>query len=427
MARSLRRTSRSAYQTATSVAMFAGLALAAAALTGCAGHGEYTKQHISAAQEKMAMLKSGTDWQMAQQQFLGGDLPKSLKTVDRSLAMNPNVPKSHVLRGRILMEMGRLEDARQSFLAAESLDPNVVDAQYYLGIIDERVAHFDDALKRYKNAMQLDTGNAQYVIAASEMLITQARLDEAETLLDERAQYFAYNPAVKQTQGHIAMLRNEYPKAVQCFNDALLLAPGDMHILEDMTHAQIGARQFADAEVNLTRILKAEHGETRRDLRELQARCLVALNRLVEARTLLMALTTDKDGGRDLYSWIELGNVCITLKDKINLRQAAARVQAMAPDRVDGYFLRAMYCRLDNRPEDALAAADTAISKTPKDPKGYLLRALVLKELDRPTEARETLARALQVDPNNEQAQALYATYGGDLRNTVTTHPDAAN
>ena len=423
MARFSRRTVRMAYQTAFSAALIVSVF----GLTGCGGHGKYTSEHISAAQEKMSMLKSGTEWQMAQQQFLGGDLPKSLKTVDRSLALNPRVPKSHVLRGRILLEMGRLEDARQSFLAAESLDPNIVDAQYYLGIIEERVGRFDEALVRYKSAMQLDTANAQYVIAASEMLIARGHLEQAETLLEERSQYFAYNPAVRQTQGHIAMLRGEHAKAVQCFNDALLLAPGDMRVLEDLAHAQIGARQFADAEVNLTRILNSDQGENRRDLRELKARCLLALNRPLEARELLLALTTDKDGGRDLQSWIELGNVSVTLKDKINLRQAAARVQAMAPDRVDGYFLRAMYCRLDNRPEDALLAADNAIAKTPTDPKAYLLKALVLKDLGRPTDARAAIARALQVDPNNAQAQALQGAYGVDAGTALTTHPDAAN
>ena len=59
------------------------LALAAAAtLAGCSGakHGQYTQEHLSAAQVKMDMLKAGTQWQMANQQFLSGDLSKSLKT-----------------------------------------------------------------------------------------------------------------------------------------------------------------------------------------------------------------------------------------------------------------------------------------------------------------------------------------------------------
>src|SRR5689334_14733375 len=89
------------------------LALAAclAALTGCAGHGQYTQEGIKTAEERLAQMKSGTEWQMAQQQFLAGDLDKALKTVDSSIGLNPKVAKSHTLRGRILIEKGQLEAA----------------------------------------------------------------------------------------------------------------------------------------------------------------------------------------------------------------------------------------------------------------------------------------------------------------------------
>src|SRR5687767_5935812 len=86
--------------------------LALLTLAGCAGHGNYTQERVNAAGARMSQLKSGTEWQMAQQQFLAGELDKSLKTVDRSIALNDQVPKSHTLRGRILVEKGRLEEAR---------------------------------------------------------------------------------------------------------------------------------------------------------------------------------------------------------------------------------------------------------------------------------------------------------------------------
>src|SRR5262245_50133544 len=123
--------------------------------SGCMGQGKWTKEGAVKAQDKMNVLKSGTDWGMAHQQFLAGDLEKSLKTIDRSIALNPNVPKSHILRGRIMLERTRLEDARAEFLEAERLDPANVDAQYYLGIVHERVSEPDEALARYRKAMEI--------------------------------------------------------------------------------------------------------------------------------------------------------------------------------------------------------------------------------------------------------------------------------
>src|SRR5262245_43766148 len=91
---------------------------AALTLAGCAQHGEYTKKHLNEAAERMSQMKSGTEWEMARQQYLAGDLDKALKTVDRSITLNDKVAKSHVLRGRILIEKGRMEEARQSLLKA---------------------------------------------------------------------------------------------------------------------------------------------------------------------------------------------------------------------------------------------------------------------------------------------------------------------
>lgn len=382
--------------------------------------GKYTQERVSIAKERMSQIKSGTEWQMARQQFEGGDLTKSLKTVDRSIALNPSVSKSHVLRGRILLEQGRLEDARAAFVQAEELNPDNVDAQYYLGFIHERVSEPDKAVARYRKAMDLDTGNAQYLIAAVETLVQSGKLEEAESLLNERRQFFEYNAAVRQSFGHIAMLRRDPARASEWFNEALLLAPGDTRILEDLIVAQVESAQFADAEVNIAKLLETDAAKDRRDLKQVRARCLMALNKPVEARTLLLELVNDKEGGRDFRSWVELGNVAIILKDKINLRQAAARARAISPDRSEGFALSAMYCRMDNRFDDALAAAEDAIARGKNDPAAYALKALVLTDLKRPVEAQQALAQS-------QQLRAARLQVSPDQPSALTTHPDASN
>lgn len=95
---------------------------------GASTGGGYTTEHISAAKEKMNIMKNATEWEMAHQVFLAGELDKALKGVDRSIAINDNVPKSHVLKGRILMERGELEGAIESFNKAATLDPTFVDS-----------------------------------------------------------------------------------------------------------------------------------------------------------------------------------------------------------------------------------------------------------------------------------------------------------
>lgn len=404
------------------------LGLSAATLAGCSGqHGKYTTEHKNQAQERMSMLKSGTEWQMAHQQFLAGDIDKSLKTVNRSIAINPNVPKSHVLKGRILIEKGRLEEARTSLLEAEKLDPKNVEAQYYLGIIHEQFSQPAEALVRYQAAADLDTANPQYVVAAAEMLIQQGRLDEAEQYIQARRQNFEYNPAIRQSLGHIAMLRNDPKAAAERFNEALLLAPDDDAILEDVAQAQMAAANYAEAEFAVSRLLDREAFKDRRDLKLMRVKCLMALNRPVEARTILLDMTSDKEAGRDQQVWIELGNCAAVLKDRAHLRLAAMRVVALAPDRHEGYTLRALYNRLEGRAEEALTQLEQAVRFAGADTTPYILRALVLQDLGRPFEARQTLEAALTKNPNSQRLHAMLASLDAQTGTSRVTSGEPHN
>src|SRR6056297_2393297 len=88
-----------------------GSSLLIATLAGCAGQGNYTREGVSMAKERMSFLKSATEWELARQAFLAGDLEKALRKVEVSLAINDTVVKSHVLKRRILIEMGDLGSA----------------------------------------------------------------------------------------------------------------------------------------------------------------------------------------------------------------------------------------------------------------------------------------------------------------------------
>src|SRR5215510_7122057 len=124
-------------------------ALCLALLSGCAGQSGYTAEHASRAKERMLEIKAATEWETARQAFLAGDLDKALKSVDRSLAINNNVCKSHVLRGRIMMEKGEIDEALKALTKAGALDPSQPDPPYYLGIAFERIMQPDKALENY--------------------------------------------------------------------------------------------------------------------------------------------------------------------------------------------------------------------------------------------------------------------------------------
>jgi len=386
---------------------------AAVALTliagGCGGgHGKYTKAHMSGAKAKMAALKSGTEFQMAQQAFLGGDLHKALKHGDYSISLNEKVAKSHVLRGRVLMEMGDLEGSAAALAKAAELEPDNVDSEYYRGILAERIDQHPEALARYSRAAELDGANPQYAIAAAEMMIELGRVDEAEGYLTTRTASFQHNAGVRQALGHIALMKEQPDRAATLFNEARLLAPDDKNIIEDLVRAQVATGKFVEAEYNLGRLLQAPGAKGRRDLLHTRARCLVQLDRPVDARDVMAELVKGAEGASDVEAWIGFGQASYVLRDAPRVKQAASRAIALAPTRPEGYVLRALNQRQTG---DLRGAADNLLKALSlrEAPETHVMLGVVQRSMNRPAEARVSFGKALALDPTDASARQMLA------------------
>lgn len=383
-----------------------GLALSlvlAAGLGGCSGHGQHTTKQISTAKEKVNVIKSATEWQMAHQSFLAGDFAKAQKAVDRSIALNPNVPKVHVLNGRIALETGDLEKAITAFQLAEAIDPQFVDALYYQGIVNERLERLDVAISFYQRAAEVDSANAQYALAAAEVMIQKGDLTGAEAYVKERQGMFPHNAGLIQTLGNIAMLQGNADAAVEQFSRARLLSPEDSSISIDLAQAQVAASRFAEAELVLARLLNDPALTERRDLRMLRARCLIQIDRLLDAREILIGLTKGQEGTNDPDSWLELGNVSYKLKDDRRTREAASRVIALAPTRSEGYALRALVSRRGNQFTQARRDIQRAIEITPSAD-FYVLQGMIEQDLGLHEAATASYRTALQINPESTEA-----------------------
>lgn len=387
----------------------AALVLGLAALGGCGGlhsTGKYTDEQRNAAKQKLDGLKAGLEYQTAMGDFQAGDFPKALKSVETSLSMNDKVAKSWTLRGRIMLEMGNLEQSMLSFNKAEELDASYVETQYFLGVLNERLERKDEALARYMKAAELDRGNPQYATASAELMIDLGKLDEAKAFLETRGPTMSDNAAIRQVLGHIAMIMKDPAAAARLFNEARLLSPEDTTILEDLVRAQIALSRFADAEVNLQKLLKDTKVAARRDLQHLRAKCLVETERNVEAREILIRLCNDQAGSADVQAWNDLGQVSYKLNDLNRVRQASSKLIAIAPRQPEGYLLKALW---ERKRGDNLAARDSVQAAIAREPStdAYLMMAAIQRDLHDDAGAVLTLKVAVSRDPASQTARQM--------------------
>ncbi|MBX3316346.1 MAG: tetratricopeptide repeat protein [Phycisphaeraceae bacterium] len=378
--------------------------------TGCnafRGHGKYTQEHINKSRERLDQMKAATQFDMAMQTYRAGDLEKAQRLIDATLAMSPTVARAHVLRGRILIERGMIEEALISLKRGEALDPTNADASYFQAIAYERVLKREDALSYFMKSAELDPTNPQHVVAAAEMMIDLGRTQEAEAYLTRQTERFEHNAGVRQTLGHLAMMRDDPKTASIMFNEARLLAPDDSAILEDLTRAQLAIGSFGEAEMNVSRLLRDPQNASRRDLLHVRARCLTELNRMVEARDVLVQLTSGLEGAADTEAWVGLGNVAFVLKDLNRVRTASARVIALAPDRPDGYMLKALWHRRMGDADRALLEVERTLQRSPSHASALTLKGIMLADRGQYEDARIALGAALRADPANSDVAVL--------------------
>ena len=393
------------------VIALSSLAVSAALLSACSGQGNYTREGASLAKERMSVMKSATEWEMGRQAFLAGDLEKALRKVDASLSLNESVTKSHVLKGRIMIEMGELGQALKSLHTAEALDPNDPDAQYYLGIVFERLNRPEDAAEHFMAASELDDYNPAHAVAAAEMLMDLDRADEAREYLLGMPMA-GDNAGIRQMLGHIALIEGRNDDAVKFFSEARLLAPDDAAIQENLIRAQMLVGQHAAAELNIAALRKNPDNAGRRDLKLLHAEALLAVNRPVEARSIYQELLSDPDMASDVSAWIGLGNASYMVGDQRTLRKAASRVVALDPSSHEGYAMWALCHRRDGQFEKALSSINQAIERLPQDASFHAARAMILADMGRAAEAVQSARAASQLAPG----EPGYATLLSQLR-----------
>jgi tetratricopeptide (TPR) repeat protein len=375
----------------TPITLVALLAAACLALGGCTGESRTGDVARQRAQQHQTALKAGVEWTMAQQAFEVGDLDTAYKRVQASLGLNDQVPKSHLLLGRILLEKGNLEGALDSFHTAITLDPEYSEGYYAAGVAYERMSKDGSAAASYRQAYDLDNDDAQALIAAVETSINSDNIAQAEAWAREGLSHMQHSAALHQLLGQIALLHGDYDEAIDYLEEATLLSPDDAGIQEDLTRAMYEARRYAECEHRAQRLLENPAFAERRDLKHMRAECLIQLDRGFEARELLMALV-DEDP-TDARAWVSLGKVAYSLGDDRRIRQAADRLIGLEPDRPEGFILRALWEWDYGDKEKALKMLERA-TRLGSDAATLRLSASWLHELGRHEEAVAQLAAA---------------------------------
>jgi tetratricopeptide (TPR) repeat protein len=112
------------------------------------------------------------------------DYPAALPELQRAAQMNPDVRTVHSLLGRVLMGMGRRDEAIASFRRELEKDPNDFDANVYIGMFLKQDGKLDEADAYLSRAGRLRPQDPAALYALGALHVAMNRMDQAKTALE---------------------------------------------------------------------------------------------------------------------------------------------------------------------------------------------------------------------------------------------------
>jgi tetratricopeptide (TPR) repeat protein len=368
----------------------------------------------------------------------------------------------HLKRGKELYEEGNYVKARLEFKNALQINPDRVEAYYYMGLIEVREGNLQKAFYLFKLTSERQQDNfdaqlkvAQFYLAAGELDKAQKQLDVLSSLNQGNVEVLAFasalafrreqfaearqhaEAALAKDSGHAAatilLVRTlhrvgEPDLALSRLEQALQRRPEDTALLQLKAGILLQEQRFTEAEAAYRNLIEIDPSNVGHRLA--LAQLLVRLDRIDAAEATLRQSASDNVGGLETrFALVEL------LASKKGLAAAEAELLQLIKEnpREYAYFLKLAELYANNGQFDhAVMTLETLIEQEnargtePIGANGVAARiALARLRLgsNDPQAAAALTEEVIRTDPANPEAlliRAGVALLRGDVKSTIT-------
>ncbi|MFK7960029.1 MAG: tetratricopeptide repeat protein [Phycisphaerales bacterium] len=412
------------------------------AVTGCNGPSATGLKRRAESAKRIEGFRSAFKYDASRQELNAGRFDRALESIDAAIAGDPEVPDYHLHRGRILLESDRLERAEKGLrdaivrqqelmektvaeiderMATDEIDDRLrsvledrlaagtaieAEANWFLGIVYQRWNRDADALEVYRRAMEVDSDEERYVVAAGEMLLNLGRPDEVDELILPVLDVFEGSGTLQFVLARAAMLRGDAALAAARYGQANVQRPGDAILHQEKLRAEFAAGQYQTALDTIT-MISARQSQPSSELIRMEARCLSKLGRTIDAQIAYRELLRIEPD--DLSAWIESGTVAWELESFDRVARSGAQVVAIAPNRWEGWFLRGLAEQAKGDLVEAERLMKEAAGRAENSALPHLLLGSMLEDRGDAAGARAAMQAALKAEPESDDVQGLQA------------------
>ncbi|MEM8890782.1 MAG: tetratricopeptide repeat protein [Bacteroidota bacterium] len=162
-----------------------------------------------------------------------GNYERAIECFDYCLAINDELSAAYFQKGQLQMDLGRYQDALQSFLEANSLTPYDVHTLFHVADCYENLNMFRDAIRYYTKTSQVDPDFLDAFIGIGYCLEKQEKFMEAIHYYEKAFKLDDENPDVCMSIATCEFKLGNKHSSYMYLERAIQLNPQDVSIWQD--------------------------------------------------------------------------------------------------------------------------------------------------------------------------------------------------
>ena len=380
-------------------------------VSGCANQHEKNKQ---AALQRWNKARVEIMVDMARGQFEGGELKKAAGTCQNAISTNPQYVPGHLLLGRIYLEQDLPVKAQESFARCLEIEPGHAEANFYLGIIQERWNKLTEAQQYYQQAWESQSDKSKYLLALVETKMTLGEPEEALALLRGNRDKVERDATIWVTEGNILTSLGRYEEAVGAFQEASSKSPDNDSIKEMLAFSLHRANRCPEALELFERLSgqkQSAPGGVSWVIYLAMGDCYMKLEQYLPAQHCFEKVSEcDKNNP---VIWTRLAQVLLARGELTRAKSCAQKACSLKEDNTDALLVLGYVAMQEQKYQEGAQIYTRIISIDDKEVLAYGLLGQCLQACGQEEQAQMCFEQALKIDPSDRLARRLRQSGGG--------------
>ena len=403
-----------------------GLIFTAFVFCGAAAQAQTTGSSTKLQSQQQSKTKNSLTAQGIEA-FGRGETDRARRLFEQALKTNPNDVEANTYLGILDDGAGDLPNAELHFAKSARLAPNSASAHNNYGAILLKLNRLREATAQFETSLKIDAKQPNALINLAQIKFNENTPESLRVSFDlfERAAALIADVSVERSLTAIALrLKNTAQAAKHYQSYTALLAAGKGNLPGAADRAELGGALFGaglpvEAETELKAVLAADSSNS--DATVILGRIYLARNDVNSAGRLLETAVALKKADAAIYSLLAVvyeksghyENAIPAMRLAINLK----------PDSENYRFQYGLLLTNADAPAAAVIRLDEALKTFPDSPRLWLARGIADLKDGKNVEAAQSISKAIALDPKFAQAyaylglvKAQIADYAGAIK-----------